>query len=74
MHEQPKIGNREVKEMICSCGGRWKEVVLKKREIKHGCQRDKDHVGDFGCCVTAFQCNKCKTRITVALHAPEMLD
>jgi hypothetical protein len=57
---------RDVESIHCSCGGNAEEVVPnEEEEKKYGC-------GSKWCCVTAFECEKCHTRFTVALNAPEM--
>ena len=59
--------NREVKKIVCSCGGDVKEEEPSDTEEKrYGCQQR-------GCCVTAFQCQLCKTRFTFALCSPETM-
>lgn len=39
--------------------------TTKVEEKEYGCGRRT------GCCVTAFECEKCKTRFTIALEAPD---
>lgn len=57
---------REIRKIICSCGGEITKVETTITEDKeYGCKRK-------GCCVEAFECNKCKTRLTVVYESPEM--
>jgi hypothetical protein len=60
---------RDIREMICSCGGTVSQVeTTQKEREEHGCSLDTE---SSSCCVTAFQCSVCKTRFTVALESPE---
>ena len=60
-----KFNYREVNIALCSCGGKFHEVdPTDEEEKKYGCSCK-------GCCVEAIQCDKCNTRITLALNAPE---
>jgi len=63
-----KIKGRDVNKMICSCGGAFYEAdPTEKEEKTYGCGRS-------GCCVMAIQCDKCKTRVTIDLCAPDWND
>lgn len=57
--------HREIDRVECSCGGEVFDVrPLAKEERTYGCNRRN-------CCVRAWQCDRCKTRFTLALCAPE---
>jgi hypothetical protein len=58
--------NRDVENAFCSCGGKFHSVEpTEQEEKKYGCSSKK-------CCVAAIQCDKCNTRVTFELCAPEM--
>ncbi len=60
---------RDIYKIHCSCGGEYKEAdptVTERKE--YGCFRDVE--GGI-CCVEAYICRKCSTRITFQLEAPE---
>lgn len=62
--------HREIREILCSCGGKPREVERTEAEIAtYGCSRDAP---DWVCCVMGIECPSCKTRWTLALEAPEM--
>lgn len=57
---------REIRKIFCSCGGEVTEVETTPTEDKrHGCGRK-------GCCVNAYECNKCKSRWTFTYESPEL--
>ena len=57
---------RDISRVHCSCGGIALEAeATDTEEQAHGC-------GRRGCCVTAPECGKCKTRFTIALASPEI--
>ena len=59
--------DREVKEVICSCGGTVREVDPTAQEEKdHGC-------GITRCCVQVWQCQQCKVRWMFAFAAPDFV-
>lgn len=59
---------RDPKKIICSCGGEVKEVETTDEEEEiYGCTFKQ-------CCVNAFQCQKCNTRFTFELEAPDIND
>ncbi len=61
--------NRTIAKVYCSCGGTPVEVETNDAEEKaYGCGRRR------GCCVRAYECEKCKTRWTFDLEAPEAED
>lgn len=56
---------REIRKIVCSCGGTVKEQdTTPMEESLYGCQQK-------GCCVKAYVCEGCKTRFVFALEAPE---
>lgn len=60
------INGRNVKKMVCSCGGNFvKKETIKEEDSKYGC-------GKHECCCVAMQCNTCRTRIAIVLKAPEV--
>jgi len=62
--------DREIEQIICSCGARVKRVDTTDDEKEaFGCFRDRE--GLFDCCVKAFQCPGCNTRWTFALASPD---
>ena len=57
---------RKVDIVKCSCGGSVEEIeTTDEEERDYGC-------GRRGCCVEVYVCNKCGTRFTFSLEAPEM--
>jgi len=61
---------REIKRIICSCGGKVGAVATTKQERRDwGCSNDSE---DASCCVLALECPKCGRRFTIALEAPEV--
>lgn len=56
---------RAIERAKCSCGGKVFTKEPTDEEVEwSGCSR--------GCCVVAMECDKCQTRFTCALEAPEM--
>lgn len=61
--------DRNIEEVFCSCGGKVTEVdTTDEEEKQYGCNRRRQ------CCVRAWKCDKCSTRWTFSLEAPEPRD
>lgn len=62
---------QNIKEIICSCGGKFEETLTTADEREeHGCFRDSEN---HSCCVGAVKCTGCGVRITVTFSPPEVI-
>lgn len=60
------INGREIRKVICSCGGEYvTDKTSKEEDKKYGCSRPN-------CCTEAMRCNRCRTRLIFSLHAPDI--